>query len=134
MSDREPVSVVTRLFEAFGRGDVPAILDLLREDVEWIAEGPPELPWAGVYRGRDGCVQFFTRIGQHAEFERFEPREFVAQGEQVVVLGWERGRARSTGRTFENHWAMAFTLRDGEVAAFRLYEDTAAVAAAFQVP
>ncbi len=41
-------------------------------------------------------------------------------------------RIKATGRTAENPWVMAFTLRDGRVVRFREYDDTASVAAAFQ--
>jgi ketosteroid isomerase-like protein len=38
---------------------------------------------------------------------------------------------KSTGRAFDNDWAMVFTLREGKITGFRSYEDTGAVAAAF---
>ena len=38
----------------------------------------------------------------------------------------ERQRIKSTGQVVEIDWAMAFTLRDGKIARFRNYEDTAA--------
>ena len=36
-----------------------------------------------------------------------------------------------TGRTFEQHWAHAYTVREGKVATAHLYEDTHAQAKAF---
>lgn len=65
------------------------------------------------------------------EIQRFEPREFIAQGDQVVVLGEERMRIKATGRIAENRWVMVFALRDGRIVRFREFDDTAAVAAAF---
>ena len=47
-----------------------------------------------------------------------------------MVLGHERQRVKATGLTVENDFAMVFTIRDGKIARFRNYEDTAAVAAA----
>ena len=46
MSDRTNVDVVQRLYEAVGRGDIPALLDLLADDVEWSLQGPSVIPWA----------------------------------------------------------------------------------------
>jgi hypothetical protein len=128
---RTNVEVVQETYEAVGRGDIPALLDLLTNDVEWTFQGPSVIPFAGTRRRREGVAEFFSLVGENLEFERFEPREFVAQGETVVVLGFERSRIKPTGRTFEQEWAHVYKLRDGKVAEFLALEDTAAHAVAF---
>ena len=60
--------------------------------------------------------------------EAFEPRQFIAQEDTVVVLGSYRGTARETGRRFATEWAQVFTLREGKVTKFREYADTANMA------
>lgn len=131
MSDRTNGEVVKRAYEAFGRGDLPGLLDLLTDDVEWTLQGPPSIPFSGTRHGREGVAEFFSLIGETVEFEQFEPREFVAQGDTVVVLGYERNLIKPTGRTFEQEWAHVYTLRDGKIAKHRAIEDTAAYVAAF---
>ncbi len=128
---RTNVEVVQETYEAVGRGDLPALLDLLTDDVEWTFQGPSMIPFAGTRRGREGVAEFFSLVGGNLEFERFEPREFVAQGDTVVVLGFERSLVKATGRTFEQEWAHVYKLRDGKVAEFLALEDTAAHAVAF---
>ena len=128
---RTNVEVVQETYEAVGRGDIPALLDLLTDDVEWTFQGPSVIPFAGTRRGREGVAEFFSLVGGNLEFERFEPREFVAQGDTVVVLGFECSRIKPTGRTFEQEWAHIYKLRDGKVAEFLALEDTAAHAGAF---
>jgi ketosteroid isomerase-like protein len=123
---RENVDVVQRTYEAVGRGDIPALLDLLTEDVEWTLQGPSVIPFAGTRYGREGVAEFFSSVGETIEFEQFEPREFVAQGDTVAVLGFERNLINPTGRTFEQEWAHVYTLRGGKIAKFRAFEDTAA--------
>lgn len=133
MSESEPVRVVEGIFASFGSGDIPGVLQAVTEDVEWFIPGPPEvIPYAGLRRGRSEVSQFFVALGGAVDFEQFEAREFVARGETIVVLGFERGRVKATGRVFDNPWAMTFKLRGDQVFSFRAYEDTAAVAAAFQ--
>jgi ketosteroid isomerase-like protein len=90
MSDRTNADVVQRGYEAFGRGDIPAFLELLTDDVEWIQQGPPVIPFAGTRHGHEGVMEYFSLLGETLEFEQFEPREFVAQGDTVVVVGFER--------------------------------------------
>src|SRR5947209_7156499 len=82
MSEQDNVRVVQRMFAAFGRGDVPGVLDTLTEDIEWHLAGPTEVTYAGTRRGRDAVAQFFKVLGESAEFERFEPREYIAQGDK----------------------------------------------------
>jgi len=132
MSEQENLRTVQNLFECFGRGDVPGLLRLLSEDVDWHIKGPEVVPYFGPRNGHEGALDFFGKLGTSVEFERFAPETFLAGGEQVVVIGGERGRVRATGKSFDNDWAMVFTLRDGKITKFRSYEDTAAVAEAFQ--
>jgi ketosteroid isomerase-like protein len=131
MSTEENKRVVEQVFEKFGRGDVPGLLAMIAEDAEWSAPGPEVVPYFGERRGRDGALEFFKRLGENVEFESFEPGDFIAEGERVVVLGFERGRVRRTGKTFDNAWALVFTVRGGMVAGLRIYENTAAIAEAF---
>ncbi len=131
MSTEENKRVVRSIFEAFGRGDVPGVLANLSEDVTWDAPGPPHVPYFGERRGHGGAVEFFTQLGTNVDFEHFEPRAFVAEGDRVVALGRERGRVKATGRTFDNDWALVFTVSGGKVTALQIYENTAAIAEAF---
>ncbi len=129
---RTNVDVVQRSYEAFGRGDIPALLDLLTDDVEWTLQGPSRITFAGPHRGREGVAEFFSLLEETIEFQQFEPREFVAQGDTVVVVGYERNLIKPTGRTFEQEWAHVYTLRDGKIIKHRSFEDTAAYVAAFE--
>jgi uncharacterized protein len=133
MSERENTETVRRLFAAFGSGDIATMMSLLSEDVIWSMPGSPQVvPYAGERRGHAGASDFFQRLGAAVEFERFEPREYVAQNDKVIALGTERGRVRATGKAFDNPWALVFTVRGGLITEFRAYEDTAAVASAFR--
>ncbi len=131
MSDQTNLGVVQQIYAAVGSGDIPALLSLLTDDVEWTLQGPSLIPWAGTRRGREGVAEFFSLLGETLEFEQFEPREFVAQGDTVVVLGYERSLVKPTGRTFEQEWAHVYTLKDGKIAKARFIEDTAAQVVAF---
>jgi ketosteroid isomerase-like protein len=132
MSERTNADVVHRGYEAFGRGDIPALLDLLSDDVEWSQQGPSVIPFAGTRHGHEGVAEYFSLLGESLEFEQFEPREFVTQGDTVVVLGIERSLSMATGRTIEHEWAHVYTLRDGKIAKGRFFEDTGAYVAALE--
>jgi uncharacterized protein len=128
MSEQANVQVVQAAYAAFKRGDIQTILNSLASDVEWIA--PAIEPVAGTYHGRAGVTKFFERVNEISEFESFEPREYVAQGDRVIALGRYKAAVRSTGRVYDCDWAMAFTLTNGEISRFQEFTDTAAISAA----
>jgi ketosteroid isomerase-like protein len=41
MSVETNIDVVQQTYDAFGRGDIPALLSLLSDDVEWALPDPP---------------------------------------------------------------------------------------------
>src|SRR5687767_2865263 len=115
MSEQQNLEVVRRGYEAFGRGDLDALLSLLDENVEWRSPGPPELATAGERRGRQQVAQFFDAVNQLFEVIRFEPRTFMADGDRVLVVGEESALFRATGRVLETPWVHAFTVRNGKI-------------------
>lgn len=133
MSERANEAAVRGIYASFLRNDLPAVLDALTEDVEWTWYGPDAIPFAGTWLGREGVEKWFQVIADTIEFRRWDPAdfEFVAQGDTVVVRGYEEDTARATGRDFDQRWVQFMTLRDGKVARFRQFPDTAAVSAAF---
>ena len=124
------LDVVRRGYDAFGRGDINALLELLDEQVKWVTPGPSELATSGRRTGRQEVGQFFASVNELFDVQRFEPREFIAQGDRVAVVGSEAAQVRATGRMLELDWVHLFTLRGGKVVAFQEFYDTAAVVAA----
>ncbi len=127
MDEQANVRVVEGMFSSLERGDIQGVLDRLSDDVEWRIAAPSELPYAGIHRGRDEVARFFRTFGQEAEFEMFEPQEYLARGNKVVVLGHERQRIKASGQVVETDWAMVFVLREGRITRFRNYVDSHAV-------
>ena len=133
MSEQDNLQIVKEAYAAFKRGDIPAILNTLSDDVVWFLPGQTSLvPVAGERRGREEVGQFFAALDENQEVKEFEPQEFIAQGEKVVVLGQYRWRVKSTGREFSSDWVHVFTVRDGKVAGFKEYYDTDACADAYR--
>jgi ketosteroid isomerase-like protein len=128
VAEEENLRVVQSAYAAFLAGDLAALLSALSDDIEWRIPGPPDvLPFAGIHRGRRQVGEFFATLGATLEFEVFEPRELIARGNKVIVLGHRRDRFRKTGRTADTEWAEVFTLRDGRITSYIVYSDTAAL-------
>jgi ketosteroid isomerase-like protein len=119
-------------YDAFRRGDLDGVLSTLDENIDWVTPGPSELRTAGHRRGREEVALFFQTLNEMLQFERFEPLEFIEQGDRIVVLGEDTVRVRATGRTVDYEWAHVFEMRDEKTIRFREYGDTAALVAELQ--
>ncbi|WP_186139463.1 nuclear transport factor 2 family protein [Burkholderia gladioli] len=131
MSADKNVQIVKTFFAAIGRGDREALLALAAEDIEWIVPGE-DWPLAGAHRGHAGLADFLETASKTMETST-EPREYVAQGDRVLVMGFATGKVKATNKPFEDHWVYAITIRDGNVTNIREYIDTQALARAAQV-
>src|SRR5262247_2406866 len=84
------LNTVKQIYQAFGRGDVPAILDCLAEDVAWehwadnsaVKAG---VPWLQSRRGRAGAAEFFEYVRTHMNVLQFEVLSIMGSGAQVAA-------------------------------------------------
>lgn len=125
------LKVIEDLLAAFGRGDMPAALNSFAEDVDWRMPGPKVIPYVGNRTGRPQVAKFYQELAEACMVEHWELRKLIDGGDDVVALGFERLRVKSTGKAFEQHIAIVYTLRAGKIAAVQFFEDCAAAAAAF---
>jgi len=130
---QEPLSVVEEVYAAFGRGDIPAILGKLSPDVVWAVEGREgDYPTFGARHGPDGALAFFQALGATEDITAFEPQTFHPSGDTVLVQGRIGLTLKANGRALDYAWAHVFTVRDGKVAAFKEFYDTALVVEAYR--
>jgi ketosteroid isomerase-like protein len=113
------IAVIQTIYEAFGRGDVPTILDQLADDVVWDQDAPGyDIPIDEPGPGKAHVQQFFGAL-QGLEFLRFEPTNFLAGGNQVAVPINLEVKVKDTGKvisTLEMHlWTIG---DDAKVARF----------------
>lgn len=126
MSEQEPTRVAKQAYSAFLRGDIPGVLNLVTDDVNWFVSGPSIVRHAGQRNGRNEVTQFFTTLGESMEALVFEPQHFITQGDKVAVQGHYRWKVLDTGKEFESDWCHVFTVRGGRISGFKEYFDTAA--------
>jgi len=132
MSEKVNTDIVQAGYEKFGSGDVTGLLELFADNILWQVPEVENAPFTGTRRGKEAAAEFFKLLSENETFERFEPLEFIAQNDKVVVLGEVAATVRSTGRSYESKWVHIFTVIDGRVAEFQEFFDTAAVTKAFQ--
>jgi ketosteroid isomerase-like protein len=127
------ITLVQGLYAAFGRGDIAALVAGASPDIDWVVNGSrSDFPTLGAWKGQAGMQQFFDSIAEHQDAKAFSPQEFFAADDRVFVLGHYEWTIRKTGRTVASDWVHVFTIRDGKVAKFREFNDTAAFAQAYR--
>jgi ketosteroid isomerase-like protein len=133
MSADANIKTIMGVYEAFGRGDVAAILDAVTSDVDWAAEADPAVaPWHGVRHGRDAVATFFAEFGATMEVEEFTPVSLAANDTDVLSVVRFRARSRSTGKTAAMDLHHFFKFRDSKIAYYRGTEDTVQTQAVLQ--
>ena len=125
------VAQLRRMYAEYAAGNRAALFDALTDDVVWHSVGRGDLPWSGVHRGREGIRAYYDALDANLEVTGYECEQVVAQGEWVVMLGTIRVRNKANGTEHGFAKADAFRLRDGRIAEFREYYDTAMACAAF---
>jgi ketosteroid isomerase-like protein len=130
--EQDNVKVVQQAYANFKSGNIPAVLELVADKVEWQLPEMESVPLGGRRKGRDGVAGFFAKMAELQEVLNFEPREFIAQGDKVVVVGTYSFRVKGTRQDFTSDWAHMFTVQNGKISRFQEFSDTAKVVAAYQ--
>ncbi|MGO9382466.1 MAG: nuclear transport factor 2 family protein [Mycobacterium sp.] len=87
MSAKQNIEMARQMYEAFGRGDVPAILDRVTDDIDWSTDAAiPSAPWYGPRHGKEGVVSFFQAIGTTGPVTEFTPLAYAADDEGDVMV------------------------------------------------
>ena len=121
------VEIIQNAYRAFGRGDIPSVLETMDQRIDWNA--PKQV--GGPAQGRDKVASFFQNLGERYFQElRVEPQSFLGDGDHVVALGRHRAIAKETKKTIELPFAHVWTLKNGKATSFHEYTDTATLAEA----
>ena len=101
MSEQD-IQTVRSGYEAFNRGDIPAVLETYQADIEWIEPGGGNAP-SGTFNGTDQVQQdVFGKVPENfGESFSVETDEFRDEDGKVIVTGRFKGR----------HAAPTWTLR-----------------------
>jgi len=132
MSAEQNIEAVKAMYEAFGRGDVDAILERCTDDVDWGSDvADPVAPWQGIKHGKTEVATFFEGIAQTGPVTEFTPLSFAGNedGEVHTYVRYEFS-VTATGKDVATNIHHYWRFRDGKVAYYRGSEDSALIAAA----
>lgn len=130
MNEETNAKLVQQAYQNVRTGDIPSFLDVLAENVVWILPDMANVPFAGTWQGREQVEQFFRRMLEVQDIVEFEPEEFIAQREKVIVLGHFTMHVKATGKLSRSQWIHVWKVKGGQVSYMREYVDTLAVSQA----
>ncbi|MER7454187.1 nuclear transport factor 2 family protein [Nocardia beijingensis] len=132
-------AVVEELLRRIASGDPEAVAELYAEDTDWQLDWPEAehgraaTPWIRHRRTRADAAEHYRSLAEHHVPEEVDTRveRVLVDGADAVVLGEIRQTARRTGRAYRARFALHLTVRDGLIVRHHVYEDSLAVAQAF---
>ena len=107
-------------YAAFGRGDIPAVLDTMTDDIVWTV--PPVDGWGGTFTGKADVLGFFAGLPDRYGQWNLETEEYLEAGDRLVVLG-HHSFADGDRVPFAHAW----TLQGDRAARFEEYVDNVAL-------
>jgi ketosteroid isomerase-like protein len=124
------LQAVQFVLEAVVQRDVPKLLAGFTPDIVWWNNHPPYMDSAGEFRGPEAVLRMFNAMVGTFDILESKVHQRIVQDDSVVLVAWERLKARQSGKVFENPWTSVVTVRDGKVASVRLWCDSYAMALA----
>jgi ketosteroid isomerase-like protein len=126
------IKLIQDTYAAFGRGDIPAVLGAMTDDVEiGIVGRAQDAPLFGMHKGHAGAGEFFKQLADAHEITMFEPMKFAAAEDMVFVWGRYSWTMRKSGVSKTSEWLHVITIRGGKISLWRGHNDTAMLAEAY---
>lgn len=118
--------IVENAYASFAKGDIPAALGAMADDIQWTeADG---FLLAGTYVGPQAVLEgVFMRLGEIGDDFAVAPEHFVADGDTVVALGNYTWKRKSSGEPAAVKMVHVWTLDGGKAVAFQQHVDTVKV-------
>ncbi len=126
-----PEQVVSRFLDAFGSGEMDDACRWLDPAVVWHVDGAVTVPTVGLLRGRERVREWLQAFPRDIAPKTVTTERLLSDGDDVIVLGHFRHTAVATGNGFEGDFAMRFTVNDGMITRYQIFEDSLAVGRAF---
>ncbi|GLY71459.1 nuclear transport factor 2 family protein [Amycolatopsis taiwanensis] len=132
-------AVVEEVLRRIAEGDPDRVAELYADGADWKLDWPEAehgraaTPWIRHRSTRADAAAHFREIAEHhvPEAAGTVVERILVDGDDAVVLGEIRQTARSTGRAYRSRFALHLTVEDGLITRHHIYEDSLAVAQAF---
>ena len=124
------VQTVQSIYDAFNRGDIPAILDLVADDAAWESWKDNSaqnsgVPWMLARKGKAGALDYFKAVGE-LKIINFTVLSIMGNEHQVAAEFFIEAEVPATGAHYSDEEIHLWTFdENGKIIRLRHYLDTA---------
>ena len=115
MTDHPDAAIARTAINAFSRGDMTAMLELVDDEVVWHAPGTNR--FSGKFEGKAAVIDRFARMTEAGVVTTLEIHDVVGNDEHVVALVRATVTA-ADGRSYQTPQVQAMHIRDGRCVEF----------------
>lgn len=123
------VELLKQAYQSFGEGNIPAVLSLMDENIEWnTATSWPFLENKEPVIGPQNVVaKIFAPIPEHYDNFHIDIKDLFGAGDKVVMEGYYTGTWKATGKTFKANAVHIWNVKDGKITRYFQAVDSAEI-------
>jgi ketosteroid isomerase-like protein len=127
MTREQMLDVMRAGYAARVAGDVEKVLEIFTPDAKFVLNAaPPQTIVACATEGCSGMRTALTRLVDVFEFQALEVIDAVVEGSKAAIRTRFTVKSQATGKTEVTEWLDLVEFRDGKVASFTEFFDSAA--------
>ncbi len=116
-------AVIMAAYDAFGKGDLPAVLALCSDDATFEIHDRSFDSKPRVFTGKDGVGNFFAELAAKFKYAKFQPWRFLADGDDVIILLSVDFTLIPTGKNYSANYVHHFRVVNGKIVSFKGVDD-----------
>jgi ketosteroid isomerase-like protein len=118
------LELTQQIYAHFAKRDFEAAFTMFTDDVKFVVPGSPDIPYAGVFNGKEEVARFYKFLLETMQVTSNEIKSFTTDGDKVFVQGAFAGVATPTGKPFQSDWLMIWTFENGKMKQHDIFSDT----------
>jgi len=130
----QSTKTVSNFFEALGKGDSDAAINLFDEQAQIILVRPSENRSTeelyGTYTGKKGAADFLCNFSKTFSPQEFSVQNLIGNDQVAFANGNFTHKVIATGKLFSSIWALMCIVKNEKISEYRFYEDSSAFDAA----
>src|ERR1044072_398653 len=122
-------STIRPIVEAFSQAsadrDIPRIVAMIDDDVDWLVQGPVDIfPFLGQRRGKDAVLAGYREIAQRLQVTGYQVEKLLVDGDCAAALIRLTSIVRATGKVMSIRTSHFSRFRDGKLIEMRAVIDS----------
>ncbi len=128
------MQTIDRYFELLKERDMEGLRQILSADIHVRYYGPKgALPWIGEFEGIAGFEEFLRIVAAHLDIVEVERMDTIANARKVVIQSRGCWRSKKTNKDIHGNMINIFSVKDGKITGYEVYNDTLAFARGMEI-